>query len=66
MLVVYHEALSEGYLLILVPDPASPSIAELAHYLGQACGSGKPVVWVDCRLVDAVSAVAAQLLQACR
>ncbi|MBD2770269.1 anti-sigma factor antagonist [Hymenobacter sp. BT664] len=65
MLVVHHEALPEGYLLVLAPDPASPSVVELAHHLGRACGSGKPVVWVNCRLLDAVSSLTAQLLQAC-
>jgi hypothetical protein len=65
MLVIHHEALAEGYLLVLAPDPANPSVLELADYLRRACHSGKPAIWVDCRLLDTVSTVAAQLLWAC-
>ncbi len=63
-MVVHHEALPESYLLILAPDRANPSEKELAHWLGRACRSGKPAVWVDCRLLDDISSVAARLLRA--
>lgn len=65
MLIVHHELLPEIYLLVLAPDPATPSELELAHHLGCAARSGKPAVWVDCRLVDAMSATAARLLWVC-
>lgn len=65
MMVIYHEALPESYLLILAPDPSNTSSAELAQYLSRACGSGKPAVWVDCRLLDSLSASAVRLLWAC-
>ena len=35
-------------------------------YLAQACHSGKPAVWVDCRLLDTLSTTAAWLLWACQ
>ncbi len=63
MMVVHHEALPESYLLVLAPDRANPSERELAHYLGEACRSGKPAVWIDCRLLDGFSALAARLLR---
>jgi hypothetical protein len=65
MLIVHHELLPEIYLLVLAPDPAAPSEFELAHHLGCAARSGKPAVWVDCRLVATMSATAARLLWAC-
>ena len=65
MLIVHHELLPEIYLLVLAPDPASPSELELAHHLSCAVRSGKPAVWVDCRLVDMLSPTAARLLWAC-
>lgn len=63
-MVVHHEALPESYLLVLAPDRANPSERELARYLGEACRSGMPAVWIDCRLLDDLSAVAARLLRA--
>ena len=63
-MVVYHEALPESYLLVLAPERADPSERELARCLGLACRSGKPAVWIDCRLLDDLSAVAARLLRA--
>jgi len=65
MLIVHHELLPEIYLLVLAPDPADASELELAHHLGCAARSGKPAVWVNCRLVDTMSATGAQLLWAC-
>ena len=64
MTVVYHEAFSAGYLLVLAPgkDPDSG----LAHHLDCACRNGKPAVWVDCRLFDTLSATATWLLWACQ
>lgn len=64
MTVAYHDAFPEGYLLVLAPgeDPE----ASLAHHLARACGSGKPAVWVDCRLLDTLSATATWLLWACQ
>ena len=66
MLIVHHELLPEIYLLVLAPDPAAPSEFELAHHLSCAARSGKPAVWVDCRLVATMSATAARLLWACQ
>lgn len=64
MMVVYHEALPESYLLVLAPSSTDPWASELARYLGRACRSGKPAVWVDCRLLDTLPAAAARLLWA--
>jgi anti-anti-sigma regulatory factor len=64
MMVVYHESLPASYLLVLAPNTANPSETELAHYLGEARRSGKPAVWVDCRLLDTLSRVGARLLWA--
>lgn len=62
MLVVYHEALLDRYLLVLGPGDAPD--ATLADHLDRACRSNIPV-WVDCRLLDSVSATAAWLIWAC-
>ena len=64
MTVAYHEAFSDGYLLVLAPDQAPAT--GLAHHLDLACRSGKPAVWVDCRLLDTLSATATWLLWACQ
>jgi hypothetical protein len=64
-MVLYHEALPYSYLLVLAPDHANAPSADLAQHLDRACGSGKPAVWVDCRLLDTLSAKAARLLLAC-
>lgn len=63
-MVVHHEALPESYLLALAPERADPSERDLARCLGLACRSGKPAVWIDCHLLDGLSAVAARLLRA--
>lgn len=64
MIVAYHEAFPAGYLLVLAPGKETD--AGLAHHLDRACRSGKPAVWVDCRLLNTVSATAAWLLWACQ
>lgn len=66
-MIVYHELLPEAYLLVLATDPTpgpAPE-AELAAQLRQAVRSGKPAVWVDCRLLPTLSRPAARLLWAC-
>lgn len=65
MLIVHHELLADIYLLVLAPDPSTTSELELAHHLSCAARSNKPAVWVDCRLVDTLSAAAVRLLWAC-
>lgn len=64
MTVAYHEAFPDGYLLVLAPGDAPD--AGLAHHLDRACRSGTPAVWVDCRLLDTLSATATWLLWACQ
>lgn len=64
MMVVYHETLPESYLLVLAPSSNDPWATELAYYLSCACRSGKPAVWVDCRLLDELPVAAARLLWA--
>lgn len=65
MLIVHHELLPECYLLVLAPDAAQASELELAQHLSCAVRSGKPAVWVDCRLLDTISLTAVRLLWAC-
>lgn len=65
-MVIYHEALPTGYLLALAPDAVSTTETELADHLARACCSGRPAVWVDCRLLDTLSATAAWLLWSCQ
>lgn len=64
MTVAYHEVFPAGYLLVLAPG--KDSAAELAHHLDRACRSGKAALWVDCRLLDTISATAIWLLWACQ
>ena len=73
VMIVCHELFPTSYLLALAPPPATaPATApatdetELEKYLAHACCSGKPAVWVDCRLLDTLSATAAWLLWACQ
>lgn len=62
MTTVYHESLPESYLLLLTPgNSADPELA-LDHSLKCACRSGKAAVWVDCELVDGLSAEAIGIL----
>ena len=66
MLVVYQEQLPAGYLLALASS-AAPDAAEtaLAACLRQASRHGQAAVWVDCRLLTALSPQALRLLCAC-
>ena len=67
-MVICHELFPTGYLLALAPTAATAAAAEmeLEAHLTHACRSGKPAVWVDCRLLDTLSATAAWLLWACQ
>ena len=66
-MIVYHSLLPNSYLLALAPAAATPTATtELAAHLARACRSGKPAVWIDCRLLDTFSATAAGLLWACQ
>lgn len=66
MTVVYPQLLPDSYLLILAPgrDGESRPENELAHWLNCAQLSGKAAVWVDCGMLQALSAEAAGLLWA--
>ncbi|WP_157781177.1 hypothetical protein [Hymenobacter sedentarius] len=55
MTTVYHELLPESYLLLLTPGPPKDPESALDFSLGCAYRSGKPAVWVDCELVNALS-----------
>ena len=65
-MIIYHEPFPTGYLLALAPPAAATADAELAAHLAHACRSGKPAVWVDCRLLNTLSTTAAWLLWACQ
>ena len=65
MLVVYHEAFSDRYLITLVPSD-TPEDAGLAAHLDRACRSSKIAVWIDCRLVRTLSTTVTRLLRACQ
>lgn len=62
MTTVYHELLPESYLLLLTPGPPDTREYALDNSLKSACRSGKPAVWVDCELVQDLSAEAARTL----
>ncbi|WP_426492755.1 hypothetical protein [Hymenobacter sp. 102] len=62
-MVICHELFPAGSLLALA---ATVGEAELAAHLARACRSGKPAVWVDCRLLHTLSATEAWLLWACQ
>ena len=66
-MIVYYELLPQAYLLVLAasPTPNPAAEAQLAEQLRQAARSGKPAVWVDCRLLPRLSRPAACLLWAC-
>ena len=64
-MIVCHELFPTSYLLALAPTAATTE-TELETYLTHACRSGRPAVWVDCRLLDTISATAAWLLWACQ
>ena len=65
MLVVYHEAFSDRYLITLVPSD-TPEDAGLAAHLDRACHSSKIAVWIDCRLVRTLSTTVTKLLRTCQ
>ena len=65
MLVVYHEAFSDRYLITLVPSDI-PEDAGLAAHWDLACHSRKIDVWIDCRLVKTLSTTVTQLLRTCQ
>lgn len=62
MHVVYHELLPESYLLILAPGRPGQPESMLARCLRRAQRSGKSSVWVDCGMLDSLSAEGARLL----
>ena len=68
VMIVHHELFPAGYLLALAPTTAAATTpeTELEAYLAHACRSGKPAVWVDCRLLDTLSTTATWLLWACQ
>ena len=67
VMIVCHELFPTSYLLALAPTVTTTlAEAELEAHLAHACCSGKPAVWVDCRLLDTLSATAAWLLWACQ
>ena len=65
MLVVYHEAFSDRYLITLIPSD-TPEDAGLAAHLDRAYRSSKIAVWIDCRLVRTLSTTVTRLLRACQ
>ena len=66
VMTVFHELFAASYLLALAPTDTVQAEAELAAHLADACRSGKPAVWVDCRLLENLSATAAWLLWSCQ
>ena len=66
-MIVCHELFPTSYLMALAPTVTTTlAEAELEAHLALACNSGKPAVWVDCRLLDTMSTTAAWLLWACQ
>lgn len=63
MLIICEESLPEAYLVVLAPDSRPRPEAALARCLAQAAHSNRPAVWVDCRLLDTMSATAGRLLR---
>ena len=67
VMIVCHELFPTGYLLALPPTVTTTlAETELEAHLTLACRSGRPAVWVDCRLLDTLSVTAAWLLWACQ
>ncbi|MFD1875665.1 STAS domain-containing protein [Hymenobacter bucti] len=68
IMIIYSEPFLTSYLLALAPTATAKAAAEteLADQLARACHSGKPAVWVDCRLLTTLSTTAAWLLWACQ
>lgn len=65
VMVICHELLPTSCLLVLAPTTSTAENTLEAH-LAQACRSGKPAVWVDCRLLTTLSSTAVWLLWACQ
>lgn len=66
-MVICHESFPAGRLLALATTTTiTRPETELAAHLAHACRSPQPAVWVDCRLLDSLSATAAWLLWACQ
>ena len=65
MLVVYHEAYSDRYLITLVPSDIPEDAGLVAHW-DRAGRSRKIDVWIDCRLVRTLSTTVTQLLRTCQ
>ena len=66
VMVVFQELFPTSYLLAVASTATAPAETDLAAHLAQACRSGTPAVWVDCRLLDSLSPTAAWLLWACQ
>ncbi|HEX8350907.1 MAG TPA: hypothetical protein VF598_13170 [Hymenobacter sp.] len=64
MLDIQREVLPDSYLLILAPDSTSPDEIKLSRALHRASRSEKKAVWVDCSLLEDLSADAIDLLLA--
>ena len=65
VMIVCHELFPTSYLLALAPTVTSTlAETELEAHLTLAGRSSRPAVWVDCRLLDTLSATAAWLLWA--
>ncbi|MGI4872564.1 MAG: hypothetical protein ACRYFX_15480 [Janthinobacterium lividum] len=65
-MIICHELFPASYLLALAPSATATAETELEAHLARACCSGKPAVWVDCRLLSTLSDTAAWLLWACQ
>ncbi|TGE06196.1 STAS domain-containing protein [Hymenobacter fodinae] len=65
-MIACYQLLPTSYLLALAPTAVTTAETELAAHLSHACLSGKPAVWIDCRLLETVSPTAAWLLWACQ
>lgn len=64
--IICYEPLPAGYFLALASTTSPAAESRLAAHLAEACRSGKPAVWIDCRLLHTLSASAAWLLWACQ
>lgn len=62
MLVVYHEAFPDRYLITLVPSD-TPEDAGLAAHLDRACRSRKIDIWIDYRLLRTLLTTINRLLR---
>lgn len=64
MLDVHREELPQSYLLVLAPSSNEIDEIKLTRALHRAARSHKKAVWVDCSLLDHLSAEAIDLLLA--